>query len=127
MLLDSHLRPAPTRPGLPNKPPYDYQTSGHQTFLKFQNIIEALFPQLCIRLYLVYTCQPQAVGEQGWPQGVHIGGNRCYPSVKKNGKPGRNEPTGNKQNQLPNSATRAGGEGDCPIIKDLGNPHEQHS
>jgi hypothetical protein len=49
-------------------------------------------------------------------------GNRCYPSVKKSGKPGRNEPTGNKQNQLTNSATGAGGEGDCPIIKDLGNP-----
>jgi hypothetical protein len=56
-----------------------------------------------------------------------MGGNRCYSSVKKSGKPGRNEPIGNKENQLPNSATGAEREGDCPIIKDLSNPHEQHS
>jgi len=51
----------------------------------------------------------------------------CYYGVKKNCKPSRNRLTSNKENILTNRAPVAGEEGDCPIIKDLSNPHKQLS
>lgn len=36
---------------------------------EISNFPKAVFPELCIRLYMTYTGQPQAWGEQGWPQG----------------------------------------------------------